>query len=201
MPKIPSTARQPAHNVSLAQEYSPTQPLKQKPAKRRKTNEEKPEDAYVDSRASRKILKIGQGLIEEVEAETQPARPAEPNPAFSFDVARADLEDDRAASQWDDEEEAWLDEDGDAEQEDVDPEDLATFSKFNPSFDPSTLLAPNTDEDEGPPTNLTNLILEKIEAHEAQQAAAGNAQPNIIGGGPPEDAVEIPAKAVEAYSQ
>lgn len=46
-------------------------------------------------------------------------------------------------------------------------------------------------------TNLADLILEKIAAHEAQ--AAG--QPKILGGGAPEDAVQIPAKVVEVYTK
>ena len=45
-------------------------------------------------------------------------------------------------------------------------------------------------------TNLADLILEQIAAHEAKVAG----QPIIVGGGPPEDAVEIPTKVVEVYS-
>jgi essential nuclear protein 1 len=44
---------------------------------------------------------------------------------------------------------------------------------------------------------LTELILEKIAAHEAAQAGL----PIVQGGGPPEDAVELPAVLVEAYSK
>ena len=46
-------------------------------------------------------------------------------------------------------------------------------------------------------TNLADLILEKIAAHEAVQSD----QPVIQGGGLPEDAVELPAKVVEVYSK
>ena len=53
----------------------------------------------------------------------------------------------------------------------------------------------NAQEDEG--TNLADLILEKIAAHEAATAR----EPIIQGGGPPEDAVELPAKVVEVYSK
>lgn len=45
--------------------------------------------------------------------------------------------------------------------------------------------------------NLADIILEKIAAHEAAQAG----KPKIQGGGLPEDAVEIPAKAVEVFSK
>lgn len=50
-------------------------------------------------------------------------------------------------------------------------------------------------DDEG--TNLADLILEKIAAHEAATVR----EPKIQGGGPPEDAVELPAKVVEVYSK
>ena len=50
---------------------------------------------------------------------------------------------------------------------------------------------------EGEGTNLADLILEKITAHEATQTGG----PMIQGGGPPEDAIELPAKVVEVYSK
>ncbi len=46
-------------------------------------------------------------------------------------------------------------------------------------------------------TNLADLILEKIAAHEAATVR----EPRIQGGGPPENAVELPAKVVEVYSK
>lgn len=51
--------------------------------------------------------------------------------------------------------------------------------------------------EEGQGTNLADLILEKIAAHEATQTG----QPIIQGGGPPEEAIELPAKVVEVYSK
>ena len=53
----------------------------------------------------------------------------------------------------------------------------------------------NQVEEQG--TNLADLILKKIAAHEAVQSD----QPVIQGGGLPEDAVELPAKVVEVYSK
>lgn len=50
-------------------------------------------------------------------------------------------------------------------------------------------------DDEG--TNLADLILEKIAAHEA----ATIREPKVQGGGPPENAVELPAKVVEVYTK
>ncbi len=55
----------------------------------------------------------------------------------------------------------------------------------------------NKGTDEGQGTNLADLILEKIAAHEATQPG----QPVVQGGGPPEQAVELPAKVVEVYSK
>ncbi len=45
--------------------------------------------------------------------------------------------------------------------------------------------------------NLADLILEKIAMHESAQS--GN--PIIQGGGPPEEAVELPMKVIEVYSK
>lgn len=45
--------------------------------------------------------------------------------------------------------------------------------------------------------NLADIILEKIAAHEAAQAG----KPKIHGGGLAEDAIEVPTKAVEAFSK
>ncbi|KAI9709481.1 MAG: snoRNA-binding rRNA-processing protein [Bogoriella megaspora] len=209
MPKIMSAPRQPQHTVSLAQEYSPTQPLKQKPAKRRKTTSEDTEgEQYVDSKASRRILQIGKDLAEEDEAETRkPSQSDQPNPAFSFNSRFGDNEDYSYKKESDDEEDAWGDEDEEVQEAEVDPNDLDIFNKFNPTFDPATLIRSKgeEDEDEGPGTNLADLIMEKITAHEAAQAGQtgdnGNEPLNVVGGGPPEDAIEVPTKVVEVYSQ
>lgn len=81
-------------------------------------------------------------------------------------------------------------------EQEVDPNDLDTFNKFLPSGDQDPIFD-SGDADEGPGTNLTSLILEKIEAYEAQQAK------NQSGGqgAPPEGAVQLPAKAVEVFSK
>ena len=51
--------------------------------------------------------------------------------------------------------------------------------------------------EEGQGTNLADLILEKITAHEATQTG----RPKIQGGGPSEEAIELPVKVVEVYSK
>lgn len=50
-------------------------------------------------------------------------------------------------------------------------------------------------------TNLADLILEKIAEHEAKLNGENLGAPYIQGGGVPEDAVQIPAKAVEVYEK
>ena len=62
----------------------------------------------------------------------------------------------------------------------------------DPIFQPT-----QNDQAEEQGTNLADLILEKIAAHEAVRSD----QPVIQGGGLPEDAVELPAKVVEVYSK
>lgn len=80
----------------------------------------------------------------------------------------------------------------------MNPGDLEMFNKFLPS-EPDPLIQEVGQEEatSGQGINLADLILEKIAAHEAAQAG----KPKIQGGGLPEDAVEIPAKAVEVFSK
>lgn len=209
MPKASRTnsaARERRHNP-LSEEYAPTE-LKQKNGKKRKSEDgEKKEESFVDSRASRNILQLGQDLAAEEEAEQEKNRPAQPNPAFAFE-SRFPLEgeDDQEEGDADvgeyDNEDAWGSDDEEVEEVEIDPEDLAAWDKFNPSFDPAILLDPKNDSQAaGPGTNLADLILEKIAAHEAQSGGPEADARNVQGGGDPEDAVELPGKVVEVYTQ
>lgn len=72
------------------------------------------------------------------------------------------------------------------------------FNKFIPGDDGDPIFNPRQ-ESAGQSTNLADLILEKIAEHEAKQS--GDSGPFIQGGGLPEDAVQIPAKAVEVYEK
>jgi len=204
MPKVPSRDSRPErrHNP-LSEEYLPSQPFKQKAPKRRKTAADGENDeAYIDSKASRRILKIGQDLADEDEKDARARQPQTENAAFTFEsrFGRDDISDEEAEQTYG-EEADWQD-DGDEEIEEVevDPEDLAMFNRFNPEFDPATLLQPKSgdQEEEGQGTNLADLILEKIAAQEVAQGTSGV---DIRGGGRPEDAVELPAKVVDVYSQ
>lgn len=206
-----SAARQERRHNPLGEEYSPTAPLKQKAGKKRKQShgEEEQQDGYVDSKASRRILDLGQDLTAEDEVRRQPSIPTRSNAAFSFESrfpiagAEDDKEADAEPGEYDNEE-AWGSEE-EVEEIEVDVNDLDTFNRFNPSLDPATLLQPQTDatdeEAQGTGTNLADLILEKIAAHEAAQEATENGNRHVLGAGDPNDAVELPAKVVEVYSQ
>lgn len=153
-------------------------------------------------------MDLGQDLAAEDEAETRPRRPDQAKATFSFESRFPDsIQDgsDVAAEPGEyDDEAAWGSEE-EVEEVEIDPSDLETFNRFNPTFDPATLLQSEPDapdeEAQGPGTNLADLILEKIAAHEAAQDLAGNARPQVQGGGDPNDAMELPAKVVEVYSQ
>ncbi|GAM89057.1 hypothetical protein ANO11243_070910 [Dothideomycetidae sp. 11243] len=192
------------HNP-LSEDYLPRHIDKQRTPKRKKSqvDGEAEDDAYVDSKASRKILKIGQDLADEDAEERRAQQPAAPNKAFDFEsrFGAEPSSDEEPLGEYDDAE-GWEDEEdeADAEGADVDPTDLAMFNRFNPEFDPATLLQPHVGEEEhndGQGTNLADLILSKIAAHEASRETDGVSHEFE----PPEDAVELPGKVVEVYTQ
>ncbi|KAL1965440.1 hypothetical protein VTN77DRAFT_5696 [Rasamsonia byssochlamydoides] len=207
MPK----ATTPSRNAAAARRHNPLADdilsvghLRTKSNKRKKSRDSDDEDGnhYIDAKLSRKILQIGQDLAEEEAAERRAAlgESAEKiNSAFDFssrfenEEQFSEDEDKFAEDQWGDEEEV--------EEAEIDPNDLDMFNKFIPSGDQDPIFNPRQSEDneEGPGTNLADLILEKIAAYEAKQAGQG--QPVIKGGGPPEDAVQIPAKAMEVFEK
>ncbi|KAB8360933.1 hypothetical protein FH972_024665 [Carpinus fangiana] len=222
MPKVPkSPGGQNQRHNPLAEEYAPTHPLKQKAAKQRRSTQQDQDagDSYIDSKASRRILKIGQDLVDEDEAEH---KSSQPNPAFSFDsrfISQEDAEEDRT---YENDEEAWGDDDEEAVAEDVelDPNDQDIFNRFHPSStaDPSALLsrlsangtttsttstsAEPDQHGDGGGTNLADLILEKIAAHEA---AIANGEDPVNPDRPrtpdAEDEEELPPKVVEVYTR
>lgn len=199
MPKAPKSpgARDQRHNP-LAEEYAPSDPWKQKPAKRQKRNKDDKEDEekFVDSKSSRKILDIGRELAEEDERENQVRRPQAANPAFDFETRMGEdsvvIE---GVEQLEDDDEAWGEDDEEVEEVEIDANDLAAWNKFIPTDDNPIVWPGEEAQPSGPGTDLAALILEKIAAHEA---SGGEVQPReIMGGGDAEDAVELPAKVVE----
>ncbi|EEP77685.1 bys protein [Uncinocarpus reesii 1704] len=164
------------------------------------------DDHYIDAKSSRKILQIGQDLAEEEEAEQRAAeaarRPAAANSAFNFESRfgrdSGEGSDEEGVGKFGEDEGEWEDEE-EIEEIEVDPTDLDMFHKFVGRDDEDPIFNPRQSggEEEGQGTNLADLILEKIAAFEAKQAG----QPAVIGGGLPEDAVQIPMKAVEVYEK
>ena len=214
MPKAvnsaPESRRERRHNP-LSEEYLPTAPPKEKTTKKRKStfSKEHEEDGFVDSKASQRILDLGQDLVAEDAAEQQTQKPSTTSSAFTFESRfRQDgLGDEDSHSEQGeyDDEEAWGSEEEEVEEVEVDPNDLEMFNKFNPSMDPSSLLDTGNNaagiEAEEPGTNLADLILEKIAAYEAQQQDGSASLTPIHGGGAEEDAVEIPARVFQVYTQ
>lgn len=75
------------------------------------------------------------------------------------------------------------------------------FNKFMPGdHEEDPIFHPRDPAAQGQTTNLADLILEKIAEHEAKQSGEGGGS-FVQGGGPAEDAVQIPAKAVEVYEK
>lgn len=200
MPKAATltTAHKRRHNP-LEDDLLATGPLRAKAPKRRaKDTKEDDGDHFVDSKASRNILKISQALAREAEDERrQPQAPAPQNNLFAFDE-RIDANT-AADNKFYDDDEVWGDEDEEVEEIEVDPDDLETFRKFLPEDDDPLLKhgwdrRPPEDavEENEEPTNLADLILEKIYAHEAAEARAE--------AGIDED-FDIPEKVVDVYTK
>ena len=76
-----SNSRSARRHGPLEEDLVATGPLRAR-TKKRKARPEEDGGGYVDSRSSRKILKIGQDLEDEVHQETVAL---EPNPAFTFE--------------------------------------------------------------------------------------------------------------------
>jgi essential nuclear protein 1 len=198
MPKATTpvaAARQGRRHNPLESDLTATVSQKNK-APKRKSRHQDEGDQFVDSKASRKILRIGQELADEDEEENQVQKP---NTAFDFESR---LEDEDGDELYEDGE-AWGDEE-EVEEIELAPDDLATYSKFFPTTEDPLLrqgwggATEAEPEDEGPGTNLADLILEKIAAHEAAQAKNGGAQ---NAPGPVDEDFEIPEKVVEVYTK
>lgn len=149
----------------------------------------------MDSKASRKILRIAQGLADEDEAENQVQKS---NPAFDFE-SRFEDEDDQEPYE---DQEAWGDEEEEVDFDELSPADQAMFAKFMPEQEDELLRTgwdgKAEDEEEGT-TNLADLILEKIAQKEAREARLGGSGGQAAG--PVDNDFEIPAKVVEVYTK
>ncbi|OAX80285.1 hypothetical protein ACJ72_05389, partial [Emergomyces africanus] len=197
MPKAATAERR---HVPLADDILSTGHLRTKSSKRKSRSDEDDGDHYLDSKTSKKILQIGQDLADEDAEESRAALAAtgiKRNTAFDFE-SRFGAEDEQGKEDDGDQygEEEWGDVEEEVEEVEVDPNDLDTFHKFVPRGEEDPIFNPRNpdDEEQGQTTNLADLILEKIAAYEAEKGH----QPQVMGGGAMEDAVELPAKAVES---
>lgn len=190
-----SSARQGRRHNPLEDDLTATGNLKVKGEKRKSRHQDEG-DQFVDSKASRKILRMGQELADDEEEENS-VKPT--NTAFDFESRLEDEQDEEPTNE---EYEEW----GDEEVEEIElaPGDLETFNKFFPTEEDPLLrqgwpgVADDVDE-EGPGTNLADLILEKIAMHEATQGVNGGV--NSGAPGPIDEDFEIPPKVVEVYTK
>ena len=194
---MPAAAAGPAryrHDRPLEKDILASGPLRTTPKKRKARKDEFDDEGYVDSRSSRKILKIGQELEEE---EKLPSPKDEPTSAFAFESRFP--EDDREEEQGRfDDEEVWGDEEEVVEDVEIDANDLDMFNKFMPSGEePSLELKPDPPATEGQGTNLADLILKQIALHEAQESG----QPTAFNDGLQNDAFEVPSKVIDVYKK
>jgi essential nuclear protein 1 len=199
MPKAttPTASRHPRRHNPLEDDITATGILKNKPSKKRSKSDGNDEEAFVDDRASRTILRIGRELAEEENAGKAVAKPTADN--FGYD-SRFDIEAEEENKVYDDDE-AWGEDDEVVEEVEVDPNDLDMYRKFMPDEEEDELLKHGWDlkptgEEQGDSVNLADLILEKIAAHEAAQERREN---NL--GPPDEDQYELPPKVIEVYTK
>ena len=187
------------------------QQYRQKTPKKRSRREEDGENDVIGTKASRKILRIGQELADEDEEERQARYVTTANPAFAFESrfeGDVQSEEEEDVGQWEDEE-PFGSEDDQIISEEVDVKDMDAFNRFvPPSLDQSIITGlgghkqePATAEsNEKGGTNLADLILKKIAEFEAN-----GGKPVADMDGPAfmddEEEMELPPMAVEVYTQ
>ena len=173
MPKATTpvaAGRQERRHNPLEHDLTATGILKSKSGKRKSRHEDE-EEKFVDSKASRKILRIAQELADDDESQQNIQQGEKINAAFDLS-SRFETSD--VEEQYDDDGEVWGDEDEVVEEIELDPNDQETFNKFFPADDDPLLRTgwggQEADAQGGQTTNLAALILEKIDAFEAAQA-------------------------------
>ncbi|KAG6003169.1 hypothetical protein E4U21_002283 [Claviceps maximensis] len=199
MPKATiSKAERPArrHNP-LENDILATGLLRNKPSKSRPKGSGETDESFVDSKASKNILRIGRELAEEESAERSALVPQSTVDSFGYDVRFDDEGAEDGNAREDDE--AWDDDDEVVEEIEVDPQDLEMYKKFMPDEEDDLLkhgwdLKPSGDaQGDNESRNLADIIMQKIAAHEATEARKG--------AGLPEDDYELPPKVVDVYTK
>lgn len=204
MPKAttPTSMRQGRRHNPLEEDYLANGLLRNKAPKRKSGDGEGADgqngEHYIDSKASRQILKIGRELAEE--NDVAPPRPPIESDAFGFD-SRFEAEDDDNDAAGGLEDEVWGDEDEVVEEIEVEPKDLEMFNKFLPTDEDPLLTngwpgqaSASQEEQGGGGTNLADLILAKIAARESGQDRGEDMRAV-------DDDYELPPKVVEVYTK
>lgn len=199
MPKAttPRDERQARRHNPLESDILATGLLRNKPTKKKSKSNEPVDDSFVDSKASKNILRIGRELAEEENAERASFVPEPTIDSFGYDSRFDDGLDGDEAKTYDDDE-AWGDDDEVVEEIEVDPEDLEMYKKFMPDEEDDLLkhgwdMKPSGEAVEGESRNLADIIMAKIAAHEAAEARQD--------AGVPMDDYELPPKVVEVYTK
>lgn len=174
-----------------------------KPGKKGKSNTEKDENHYVNSKQSAKILQLGRELADEDDEDKSAAAPQKS--AFDVDSRFAPGDKDEGHGAYDDEDE-W----GEEEEEEIEldeaeiaPEDLAMFNKFLSADDEDPLLKHGWDMKPGAAgeqsqggTNLADLIMSKIQAFESGQGDGDH-----MGGMDDYPEEDLSPKVIEVYAK
>ncbi|KAI9158280.1 hypothetical protein HJFPF1_06272 [Paramyrothecium foliicola] len=196
MPKAttPTAGRPVRRHNPLEDDIVATGLLRTKPGKRQSKDAEEDGEQFIDSKASRNILRIGRELAEEDSVGKPVVKPT----IDSFGYGSRFDDDVEVEPKTYDDDEAWGEDDEVVEEIEVDPEDLETYKKFMPDEE-DDLLKHGWDrkpagEEEGESVNLADLILQKIAAHEAGGSRTVEMQA-------PDEDYELPPKVVEVYTK
>ena len=200
MPKAttPTSSRHERRHNPLEDDILATGLLRQKAPKRKaRDDDDKEGEAYVESKQSKTILKLGQELLEEDQAAA--TIPQSSHNAFDLG-SRFDYGGDEPNEGGYGDEDPWADDDEDIEEVEVDADDLAVFNKFLPGEqDEDPLLkhgwdrVGDGDEGSGQTINLADVILAKIAEHEAaMERRPGAAAP---------DEHSFPPRVLEVYTK
>ncbi|PHH60006.1 hypothetical protein CDD81_2210 [Ophiocordyceps australis] len=184
--------RQTRRHNPLEDDMMATGAYRNKPAKKRaKHGSDDDAQAFVDSQASKNILRIGRELAAEEQVMSEASDAVNP---FALD-SRFVIEGDTQDNDWDDYE-TWGGEEEEVEGNEVDPADLEAWRRFNPDDDDLLKYGWDgkpKDADAGETVNLGKLIYDKIMAlpdFQARQEA-----------GVPDGQDEFPPKVVDAYTK
>ncbi|KAI6247260.1 hypothetical protein HI914_04267 [Erysiphe necator] len=202
MPKIstvPSISKYTRRHNPLEADITAVASVKSRPPKRQKNFQNEAAN-FVDSKATRKILRMGQELEDEDLKERNSALKS----AFNFDV-RIEYEENEEEEENEIEYDEWEDENAE-EVFEVEVTDFETFNKFLPEEEHSLLKNGwggqkdnDSDVQGGSGTNLADLILEKIAAQEASQKS--NGQKPQGGFQRSHEELQIPEKVIDVYTK